>query len=57
MKMLDSWLKFHSNLFPWVQFNVTEFSIGSDNGLAPNIIWTNDGLVVDAYMRHPASTG
>ena len=35
------------------------FSIGSDNGLAPTrrqtIIWTNDGLVTDAYMRHSAS--
>ena len=34
-------------------------SIGSDNGLAPPrrqaIIWTNDGLFTDAYMRHSAS--
>ena len=34
-------------------------SIGSDNGLAPTrrqaIIWTNDGKVTDAYMRHSAS--
>ena len=34
-------------------------SIGSDNGLAPArrqaIIWTNDGLFTDAYMRHSAS--
>ena len=31
----------------------------SDNGLAPSrrqaIIWTNDGLFTDAYMRHSAS--
>ena len=29
--------------------------IGSDNGLAPTrrqaIIWTNDGEIIDAYMR------
>ena len=34
-------------------------SISSDNGLAPArrqaIIWTNDGLFTDAYMRHSAS--
>ena len=34
-------------------------SIGSDNGLAPirrqAIIWTNDGYITDAYMRHSAS--
>ena len=34
-------------------------SIGPDNGLAPirrqAIIWTNDGLFTDAYMRHSAS--
>ena len=33
--------------------------IGSDNGLAPArrqaIIWTNDGSIADAYMRHSAS--
>ena len=33
--------------------------IGSDNGLAPTrrqaIIWTNDGKLTDAYMRHSAS--
>ena len=31
-------------------------SVGSDNGLAPTrpqtIIWTNDGLIADAYIRH-----
>ena len=34
-------------------------SIVSDNGLAlirqQAIIWTNDGLITDAYMRHSAS--
>ena len=34
-------------------------SIGLDNGLAPPrrqaIIWTNDDLFPDAYMRHSAS--
>ena len=34
-------------------------SIGSDNGLAPSrrqaIIWNNDDLFTDAYMRHLAS--
>ena len=34
-------------------------SIGSDNGLAPTrqqaIIWTNDGQITDAYMRHSES--
>ena len=34
-------------------------SIGSVNGLAPSrrqaIIWTNDGCITDAYMRHSAS--
>ena len=34
-------------------------SIGSDNGLVQSkqqaIIWTNDGLFTDVYMRHVAS--
>ena len=34
-------------------------SIGSDNDLAPTrrlaIIWTNDGLITNAYMHHSAS--
>ena len=34
-------------------------NIPADNGLAPTrrqaIIWTNDGWVTDAYMRHSAS--
>ena len=33
--------------------------IGSDNGLAPSrwqaIIWTNNGSITNAYMRHSAS--
>ena len=33
--------------------------IGSDNGLVPirrqAIIWTNDGYIIYAYMRHSAS--
>ena len=36
-------------------------SIGPDNGLTPNrrqgIIWTNDGKVAQAYMRHWAWMG
>ena len=36
--------------------NTPGSSIGSDNGLAPTrrqaIIWTNDGKVTDACMRH-----
>ena len=42
-----------------VQLTIIIVSIGSDNGLAPNrlqdIIWTNDGLVPDAYMRLSAT--
>ena len=34
-------------------------ALGSDNGLAPTrrkaIIWTNDGWITDAYMRHSVS--
>ena len=33
-------------------------SIGSDDGLAPAmqqvIIWTNDGQIIEAHMRHSA---
>ena len=33
-------------------------STGSDNGLAPTrrqaIVWSNDGYITDAYMRHSA---
>ena len=56
-----------SNAFSWMK--ICEFlkfvpmgpinSIGSENGLAPTrrqaIIWTNDGYITDAYMRHSAS--
>ena len=40
-------------------YNSQQFSIGSDNGLAPigwqGIIWTNDAYFTDAYMRRTAS--
>ena len=53
MKMLDFGLKFHWS--PIKKYSI----IGSDNGLAPcrrqAIIWTNDSLFTDAYMRHSAS--
>ena len=39
--------------------NLQYSSLGSDNGLAPTrrqaIVWTNAGLITDAYMRHSAS--
>ena len=57
MTMLEFRLEFH-----WIcslGSNLQYFSIGSDNGLAPTrrraIIWTNDDLITDAYMRHLAS--
>ena len=38
---------------------ISNSSIGSDNGMAPNrrqtIIWTKDDYFTDAYMRHSAS--
>ena len=38
---------------------INNTSIGSDNGLVPTrwqaIIWTNDGQIADAYLRHSAS--
>ena len=55
--MLEFLLEFHWNLFLRVQLKY--YSIDSDNGLAPTrwqaIIWTNDGSITDAYMRHSAS--
>ena len=52
MKMLEFRFKFYWSLFQYS-------SIGSDNGLAAGqrqaIIWTNDGYITDAYMRHLAS--
>ena len=43
----------------WFKSNSQQTSIGSDNGLIPNrrcaIIWTNDVLFNNAYMRHSAS--
>ena len=58
MKMLEFRLKFYWSLFLRVRLTI-KFSIGSDNGLAQTrrqaIIWTNDGQITDAYMRHSAS--
>ena len=57
MKMYEFRLKFYK--FCSQGSNEQYSSIGSDNGLAPArrqaIIWTNDGLFTDAYMRHSAS--
>ena len=47
------------NTYDWTTYpfesNWQYVSIGSDNGLAANrrqaIIWTNDSMFVDAYMR------
>ena len=59
MKMVEFRLTFHWSLFPRVKS--TMFQHGSDNGLAPArrqaIIWTNDGWITGAYMRHSASSG
>ena len=58
----DIWF---SNEFSWMkmyEFRLTfhwSSNMGSGNGLAPTrrqaIIWTNDGVITDAYMRHSAS--
>ena len=57
MKMFEFGLKFHWSLF--LRVELTNSSIGSDNGLVPSrqqtIIWTNDGQFTDAYMCHSAS--
>ena len=41
----------------FINYNI-DSSIGSDNGLAlvrrQAIIWANDSLITDAYMRHSA---
>ena len=54
MKMCKFQLRFH-----WILSNQQYSITGSDNGLAPTrrqaIIWTNDGKLTDAYMRHLAS--
>ena len=56
-KINEFWLKFPRS-FSQV-YNSQQFSIGSDNGLAPTrwkgIIWTNDAYFTDAYMRRTAS--
>ena len=45
-KNLRFLFKAHSNLFPLTQLKLRyKTRIGLDNGLSPNIIWTNDGLV------------
>ena len=56
MKIYEFRLRFH-----WVcswGSNQQYSNIGSDNGLAPTrrqaIVWTNDGLIIGAYMRHSA---
>ena len=52
-------LKISLKFVPKVGSNHQYYSIGSDNAFAPArrqaIIWTNDGLLTDAYMRHNAS--
>ena len=41
------------------KFRIHYSSIGSDNGWVPTrrqtFVWTNDGSLTDAYMRHSAS--
>ena len=57
MKMFQFRVKFHLSLFLRVQLQYSSFA--SYNGLAPTrqqaIIWANDGLITDAYMRRSAS--
>ena len=58
MKMYES--RFNWILFLGVQLTMHLHSyIGSDNGLAhirrQSIVWTNDDMFNDAYMRHSAS--
>ena len=49
--------KIPSRFVPKGSINI--FHIGSDNGAAPirrqAIVWTNDGLFNNAYVRHSAS--
>ena len=55
--MFEFRLQFHWSLFLRVQLKYS--TIGSDIGLAPtrrqDIVWTNAGWFIDAYMRHSAS--
>ena len=48
-------IKLSLKFVPNWQYSIT----GSDNGLGSSrrqaIIWTNDGCITDAYMRHSAS--
>ena len=57
MKMFEFRLKFHWSLF--LRANWQSSIIGLDNGLAQSrrqaIIWTNDGQIIVACMRHSAS--
>ena len=57
MKLYEFRLKFHWILFPGVQLTI--FQHWFRNGLAPArrqaIIWADDGLFTDTYMRHSAS--
>ena len=57
IKMYTFGLKFHRSLFLKDQLKYS--GTGSGNGLAPirrqDIIWTNDGNITDAYIRHSAS--
>ena len=54
--MYEFRLTFHWRLFLRLEI---ESIISSDNAFAPArrqaIIWTNDGLCTDVYMRHSAS--
>ena len=50
MKMFEFRLKFHWSLFLRVQLTI--FIVPSRRQA---IIWTNDGKLTDAYMRHSAS--
>ena len=56
-EIYEFWLQ-----FPWsllLRSNLQYSNIGSEKDLAPTrrqaIVWTNDGLFTDAYMRHSAS--
>ena len=57
MKMFEFRFEIHWSLFLRVQLTISIFDL--DNGLAPTrrqaIIWTDDGWITDAYMRHSAS--
>ena len=56
MKLYEFRLTFHWSLFLMVQLTIFQHNIVSDNGLALiwlyAIIWANDVLFTDTYMRH-----